>query len=88
MNRMKRRLTPEEEDHMVEWLKQNEFLYDKTSERFKMTNQKQKMWADKEEELGGLNPGDLEKKWYKDMRTQYGKITKNVSDKLLNPLYG
>lgn len=59
MNRMKRRLTPEEEDHMVEWLKQNEFLYDKTSERFKMTNQKQKMWADKEEELGGLNPGDL-----------------------------
>lgn len=63
---------------MVTWLRENTFLYDKSSADFKLKEKKSRTWAAKEKELG-LKPGDLSSIWYPNMRTQYSKIVKSSS---------
>lgn len=48
---------------MVTWLRENTFLYDKSSADFKLKEKKSRTWAAKEKELG-LKPGDLSSIWY------------------------
>ncbi|CAC5391830.1 unnamed protein product [Mytilus coruscus] len=65
-----RTLTNEEEEDLVAWLRENTFLYDKSSADFKLKEKKNRTWAAKEEELG-LKAGDLSSIWYPNMRTQF-----------------
>ncbi|XP_052761409.1 uncharacterized protein LOC128246737 [Mya arenaria] len=70
-----RTLTQDEEDDLVAWLRENSFLFDKSSAGFKYKEKKNSTWAAKEAELG-LKPGDLSSIWYTNMRTQYSKLIK------------
>ncbi|CAC5391823.1 unnamed protein product [Mytilus coruscus] len=58
-----RTLTHEEEEDLVAQLRENTFLYDKSSADFKLKEKKNMTWAAKEEELG-LKAGDLSSIWY------------------------
>ena len=72
---LQRTLTQDEEDDLVAWLRENSFLFDKSSAGFKYKEKKNSTWAAKEAELG-LRPGDLSTIWYPNMRTQYSKLIK------------
>ncbi|XP_071140733.1 uncharacterized protein [Mytilus edulis] len=67
-------LTIEEEDEVIEWLKSNRFLYDKTSIDFKNRDKKERTWHEMEQRMK-LNPGDLQR-WYTSLRTTYVKEVK------------
>ncbi|CAC5403003.1 unnamed protein product [Mytilus coruscus] len=66
--------THEEEENLVAWLRENTFLYDKSSANFKL-KEKNRTWAAKEKELG-VKAGDLSSIWYPNMRTQFSKLVK------------
>ena len=72
--KMARSLTNEEEDDVIEWLKSNRFLYDKSSFEFKNRQKKERVWLEMEQKMQ-LNPGDLYR-WYMSLRTQYVKEVK------------
>ena len=61
------------EDDVIEWLKQNPCLYDKTLKEYRNVAKKAKLWADKEVELK-IEPNRLAI-WVESKRTQYGKLT-------------
>ena len=63
------------EDDVIEWLKQNPCLYDKTLKEYRNVSKKAKLWADKEKELD-IEPNRLAI-WVESKRTQYGKLTVN-----------
>ena len=65
--KMARSLTKEEEDGVIEWLKSNRFLYDKSSFEFK-NRHKERAWLEMDQKMR-VNPGDLYR-WYTSLRTQ------------------
>jgi hypothetical protein len=71
---MARALTNDEEDEVIEWMKSNRFLYDKSSFEFKDHQKKERAWLQMEQRMR-LNPGDLFR-WYTSLRTQYVKEVK------------
>lgn len=73
---LSRTLTQDEEDNLVVWLRENSFLYDKSSADFKLKEKKNRTWALKEADMG-LNSGDLSSIWYPNMRTQFSKLIKS-----------
>ena len=68
-------LSDKNEDDVIEWLKQNPCLYDKTLKEYRNVSKKAKLWADKEKELD-IEPNRLSI-WVDSKRTQYGKLTSN-----------
>ena len=72
--KMTRYLMKEEEDEVIEWLRTNRFLYDKSSFEFKNHHKKERDWLEMDQKMR-LNPGDLYR-WYTSLRTQYVKEVK------------
>jgi len=56
--KMARCLTQDEEDEVIEWLKSNRFLYDKSTFEFKNRQKKDRAWLEMDQKMR-LNPGDL-----------------------------
>lgn len=71
---MVRFLTSDEEDEVIEWMKSNRFLFDKSSFEFKDRQKKERTWLQMEQGMR-LNPGDRFR-WYTSLRTQYVKKVK------------
>ena len=72
--KMARYLTKEEEDEVIEWLRTNQFLCDKSSFEFKNHPKKERAWLEMDHKMR-LNSGDLYR-WYTSLRTQYVKEVK------------
>ena len=72
--KMARYLTKEEEDEVIEWLRTNQFLCDKSSFEFKNRHKKERAWLEMDHKMR-LNSGDLYR-WYTSLRTQYVKEVK------------
>ncbi len=70
-------LTPNQEDNVVEWLKSNEYLFNKTLNAYKDTEMKNRLWPAKADELQ-IETAIL-KTWFDSMQARFGKITKTVS---------
>ncbi len=63
-------LTPDKEDSLVEWLKENECMYGKKLNSYKDNAMRNRQWQENADEL------DLEAA----IRTHLGKLTRTVSD--------
>ena len=80
-------LTDEQEEMIVNWIKDNPMIYDKGKGNYKKKADKRIMWALKAKEVG-LTPEQLTT-WYESNRTRYGKLinkksgqaTKNLTDR-------
>jgi len=70
-------LSPEEEQHMVEWLESNTILYNRKLSSYKETVKKEKLWSDKAVEMG--KTVDVIKIWYASLRSRYEKLKKKRS---------
>ena len=70
-------LNTAEEDELVEWIRDNEEIYDKSSKGYKDTEKRKKLWrikaASMEYDLAALMA------WYENMRTRYSKLVKSKS---------
>ena len=70
-------LSTAEEDEFVEWIRDNEEIYDKSSKGYKDTEKRKKLWrikaASMEYDLAALMA------WYENMRTRYSKLVKSKS---------
>ncbi|XP_063970789.1 uncharacterized protein LOC135157796 [Lytechinus pictus] len=71
-------LSDEQEEELVEWLKSNPELFNKSHQRYKDIDLKNSIWEDKASELG-MQSGDHLQVWYKSMRTRFGKLRKIMS---------
>ena len=60
---------------MVEWLGENEILYNKKKTDYKNVTKKGKLWRDKAA-IWGWEPAILVT-WFRSMRTRFGKLTKD-----------
>ena len=65
-------LSDEVEDALVEWIQQNETLYDKTKKGYRKTDDKKRLWQAKAEELNITYKALMV--WYKSQRTRYAKL--------------
>lgn len=67
-------LSTADEDDLVEWIRDNEELYDKASKLYKDTNRRKRLWrikaASMEHDTAALMA------WYENMRTRYSKLVK------------
>ena len=70
-------LSDSDEEAIVEFIKQQEELYDKTNDRFKDKQKKERLW----ELLAATRnlPIKTVKKWFETQRTRYGKLTQTKS---------
>ena len=74
---MSRKLTPEEESMVTEWIRANTCIYDKGDPKHKDRDKRARMFQEKAEELGGLLGKDLQT-WFATQRTSYGKLVKRA----------
>ena len=70
-------LSDQEEVHRVEWVKDNEIVYNKGLRVYKDTKRKQQLWEDKAREMN-LNVRDLQT-WYESMRARFGRLSQRKS---------
>jgi len=70
-------LTPEQEEHLVEWYREHPLFYIKGLRDYKDTSKKDKLWAEYGKRLGVEGPEVST--WIKSMRTRYGKVVKMPS---------
>ena len=70
-------LSDSDEEAIVEFVKQQEELYDKTNDSFKDKHTKEGLW----EQLAATRnlPVKTVKKWFNTQRTRYGKLTQTKS---------
>ena len=70
-------LTEEQEEDLAEWLRTNEFIFNKKRANYKNANLKKQMWEDKAAEL------EVDSKqlvtWYESVRTKVGKLGQSKS---------
>lgn len=71
-------LTSIQQDDVVSWFREHEYLYDKGNADYKLTERKNALWKEKAEELGVCD-GPRLKSWMDSIHTQYGKLTKRPS---------
>ena len=70
-------LTDSDEEAIVDFLKLHEELFDKTHEKFKDKQRKERLW---ETVAASWNlPVSTVKKWFKTQRTRFGKLTQTKS---------
>ena len=74
---MKSILSDSDEEAIVEFVKQDEELYDKTNYSFKDKQKKERLW----EQLAATRnlPVKTVKEWFETQRTRYGKLTQTKS---------
>ena len=65
-------LSDEVEHALVEWIQQNETLYDKTKEGYRKTGDKNRLWQSKADELNITLKALLV--WYKSQKTMFAKL--------------
>uniref|UniRef100_A0A8W8IL95 MADF domain-containing protein n=1 Tax=Magallana gigas TaxID=29159 RepID=A0A8W8IL95_MAGGI len=63
-------LTSIQQDYLVSWFQEHEYLYDKGNAGYKLTERKNALWKEKAEELGVCD-GPRLKSWMDSIRTQY-----------------
>ena len=66
-------LTDDNEEDIVDWIKNNELLYNKGLKSYKDTQKKSRLWGLKAKEFG-LEAKDLQT-WYESMRTRFGRLS-------------
>ena len=70
-------LSDSDEEAIVEFVKQHEELYDKTNDKFKDKQKKERHW---ETVAATRNlPVNTVKKWFETQHTRYGKLTQTKS---------
>ena len=74
---MSRKLTPEEESMVAEWIRTNPCIYDKGDPEHKDRDKRARLFQEKAEELGELQAKDLQT-WYATQRTSYGEMGKRA----------
>ena len=71
---MRSDLTPEEEEAMVDWLREHPLLFNKNLSAYNDKGKKEALWAEQarilDKEVGLLTV------WYRSIRTRYGKLAK------------
>ena len=77
-------LTEQQEDDVVEWIRDNPILYSKGLKEYKDTARKQRLWEEKGRELN-LESATVLMTWYNSMRTRLGKLTLNMDPR--RPLF-
>ncbi|KAL3968158.1 uncharacterized protein LOC100704888 isoform X1 [Oreochromis niloticus] len=77
-------LSPEQEDHLVEWFAAHPFFYDQTARDFKDKRRREQLLDQKAEELGVT--GNFLWGWFRNMRTVYGKLRKKKNEQATRPL--
>ncbi len=70
-------LTEEQQADMIDWLKENTIIYNKRLREYRNTEKKNKLWDDKDKELG-VDPIKLQT-WVDSMRSRYGRLTQTKS---------
>lgn len=70
-------LTREEEEAIVEWLREHPEIYDKRKAEYKNQQKKESLWKQKADEMG--KDVTVLKVWYKSLRTRMGKLMKTKS---------
>ena len=70
-------LSGSDEEAIVEFIKQNEELYDKANNSFKDKQKKEQLW----EQFSAIRnlPVKTVKKWFETQHTRYGKLTQTKS---------
>lgn len=71
-------LSDDQEEDVIEWLKEHPVLYTKTMRDYKDRAKKMQLWEEKAKEMGLLNGMQL-LTWYESMRTRLGKLTRSKS---------
>ena len=75
--RFRPNLTEDEEDLMLEFLRENQFLYDKKKKLYHNKHLREKAWNEQAARMD-RDKADLEV-WYDSLRTRYGKLLKGSS---------
>ena len=75
--KIKTDLTDEEEAEVVEWLRENEFIYNKKKKAYKDTHKKISRWQELAEKMG--KDVEMLMVWYNSLRTRYGRLLKTKS---------
>ena len=70
-------LMTEQEDDMVEWLKENHCLFNKKLNDYKNCEKKTRLWKENAEKI--QVEVSMLKTWFKSMRTRYRKLNKSKS---------
>ena len=70
-------LTPEEEEAMVDWLREHPLLFNKKLSSYKDKGKKDALWAEQARKLG--KEVVLLTVWYRSIRTRYGKLARPKS---------
>ena len=65
-------VSEEHEDDVLEWLRENEYLWRKGHRLYRDTKKKQAAWRDKAESLGYT--AEVLQGWWKHMHSWYGKL--------------
>jgi hypothetical protein len=65
------------EEGILDWIKENEVLYNKGNEGWKDTGKRKALWATKAEQIG-ITATELST-WFLSLRTKFGKLTKDKS---------
>lgn len=74
---MRSDLTAEDEESMVEWLRENPQMYNKKLSTYKDKGKKDALWAKQAQVLG--KDASMLIVWYRSIRTRFGKLTKPKS---------
>lgn len=74
---MRSDLTAEDEESMVEWLRENPQIYNKKLSTYKDKGKKDALWAEQAQVLG--KDVSMLIVWYRSIRTRFGKLTKPKS---------
>jgi hypothetical protein len=70
-------LEPEDEEVMVEWLRENPILYNKKMSSYKDKNRKDSLWDAQAARL--VTTAKNLTVWYRSIRTRYGRLAKKKS---------
>ena len=73
--RTRPQLTDDEEDLMLEFLRENSFLYDKKRKHYHDRDLRNRIWDDQASKMN--RPRAILEVWYDSLRTRYGKLLKD-----------
>ena len=74
-------LEPDEEESMVNFLKDNPCIYNKKLKDYRDKKKKERLWEEQAASLGRTMSVEMLMHWFESMRTRYGRITKEADKK-------